>query len=203
MLQRKLDTLPVVIVDAGHGGEDGGAVALDNSAEKMYNLDIALKLQKILEINGFRVIMTRRDDVMTCDEGLESIRSKKISDIRNRFKIIEENPDAVFVSIHQNKFSDSVQHGTQVFYSGNNPQSKVLADSIQQTVTENLQPDNKRMTKKSGTEIYLLYHAQVPAVLVECGFVSNSGDLQKLKTEEYKTQLAMLIAEGVIRYQGG
>lgn len=202
MLRKNIAELPVIIIDAGHGGEDGGAIALDNSAEKNYNLDIALRLRKILIMNGYNVIMTRTDDVMTCDDGLSSVRSKKISDIHNRFKIIEDNPNALFVSIHQNKFSDTAQHGTQVFYSGNNTESKALADSIQQTVVENIQPDNKRLTKKSGTEIFLLYHSQIPSVLVECGFISNYEDLQKLKTEEYRLQMAMLIADGIIKYKG-
>lgn len=193
-------TLPTVIVDAGHGGEDGGAVAVDNTNEKDYNLEIALKLEQILKLNGFRVIMTRTTDTMTCDDGLNTIRSRKVSDIKNRFKIIEENPDAVFVSIHQNKFPDASQHGTQVFYAGNNPQSKVLADMIQQTVVNGLQPENKRVTKKSGKEIYVLYHANSTAVLVECGFISNYSDLQKLKSDDYKTQMAMLIADGIIKY---
>ena len=195
-----LNTAPTVIVDAGHGGEDGGAVAVDNSNEKDYNLDIALKLEQILKLNGFQVIMTRTTDTMTCDDGLNTIRSRKVSDIKNRFNTIEENPNALFVSIHQNKFSDASQHGTQVFYSGNNPKSKALADIIQQTVVEGLQPDNKRVSKKSGKEIYLLYHAESTAVLVECGFVSNYEELQKLKSEEYQKQMAMLIADGIIKY---
>lgn len=199
----KLRSMPTVIVDAGHGGEDGGAVALDNSNEKDYNLDIALKLQRILELNGFNVIMTRTGDVMTCDKGLKSIRSRKISDIYNRFALMEKHPDAIFVSIHQNKFNDENQKGTQVFYSGNNDKSNALAQSIQQNIKDKLQPENNRMIKKSGTEIYLLYHAKIPAVLVECGFVSNYEDLKKLKTDEYKTQLAMLIAEGIINYRSG
>ncbi len=202
MLRKNIAEMPVVIVDAGHGGEDGGAVALDKSAEKNYNLDIALRLRQILAFYGYNVIMTRTEDVMTCDDGLETVRSKKISDIHNRFNIIENNPDALFISIHQNKFSDTSQHGTQVFYSGNNPGSKALADSIQQSVTENIQPDNTRRTKKSGTEIFLLYHSKIPSVLVECGFISNYDDLQKLKTDEYRLQLAMLIAEGVKKYKG-
>lgn len=203
IIQRKIDSLPTVIVDAGHGGADGGAVALDNTAEKDYNLDIALKIEQILKMNGFKVIMTRTEDIMTCDEGLSTLRSKKVSDIHNRFSIIENNPDAIFVSIHQNKFPDSSQHGTQVFYSGNNSESKILADTVQQTIVNALQKDNVRQTKKSGTEIYLLYHSKIPSILVECGFVSNYEDLQKLRTDEYKTKLAMLIADGIIKYKTG
>ncbi len=191
----------IIIIDAGHGGEDGGAIALDNSFEKDYNLDIALKLEKILRLYGFRVIMTRTTDTMTCDDNLKTQRAKKISDIRNRLKIIEQNSNnAIFISVHQNKFSDERQNGTQVFYSRNNVESKILADEIQNSIVSNIQKDNKRLTKKSGTEIYLLYHSQIPSVLVECGFLSNKNDLTLLKNEEYRFKIAMLIADGIINY---
>ena len=190
-----------VIIDAGHGGEDGGAVAPDGTPEKFYNLDIALKLEKILKMYGFDVVMTRTEDTMTCDENLDSQRAKKISDIRNRLEIINNNKNAVFVSIHQNNFYDNRQNGTQVFYSHNNPESKVLADSIQNSVINNIQNNNKRVTKQSGTEIYLLYHSQIPSVLVECGFLSNNSDLTLLNNEEYRFKIAMLIADGIINYR--
>ncbi len=189
-----------VIVDAGHGGEDGGAVASDKTLEKDLNLQIALKLEKILKLYGFRVIMTRTEDKMTCDDNLRTQREKKISDIRNRFAIINENPDAVFVSIHQNKFHDESQKGVQVFYSHRNTQSKTLADSIQSSFVNTIQPENKRLTKKTGTNIYLLYHSQIPSVLVECGFLSNANDLNNLKKETYQTKTAILIADGIINY---
>lgn len=189
-----------VICDAGHGGEDGGAIALDGTNEKEYNLEIALKLKNILELNGYNVIMTRTEDIMTCDDNLKTIRSRKISDIHNRFALMEKYSDAIFVSIHQNKFSDTRQKGTQVFYSRNNPDSKILAESIQNQIKTYLQPDNERQIKPSGTEIYLLYYAKNPAVLVECGFVSNGDDLAKLKDNDYKTKLAMLIADGIMKY---
>lgn len=194
------DTRYTVIIDAGHGGEDGGAVAFDGSLEKNFNLDIALRLQKILELYGFNVIMTRTEDKMTCDDNLKTQRQKKISDIRNRLEIIEKFNNAIFVSIHQNKFSDSRQEGTQVFYSPSNLNSKKLADCIQNTVVANLQKNNKRKTKKSGTEIFLLYHSTIPAVMVECGFLSNSNDLLLLKTNDYKNQIATLVADGIINY---
>ncbi len=189
-----------VIIDAGHGGEDGGAVAYDGSLEKNFNLDIALRLQKILELYGLNVIMTRTEDKMTCDDNLKTQRQKKISDIRNRLEIINRFSNAIFVSIHQNKFSDSRQEGTQVFYSPGNLNSKKLADCIQNTVVANLQKNNKRKTKKSGTEIFLLYHSTIPAVMVECGFLSNSNDLLLLKTNDYKNQIATLVADGIINY---
>lgn len=189
-----------VIVDAGHGGEDGGAVGIDGTNEKDINLDIALKLEKILSFYGFNVIMTRTEDVMTCDEGLSTLRERKVSDIHNRFDIIEANPDSIFVSIHQNKFEDPNQNGTQVFYSGNNEKSKLLAESIQASVVSVLQTGNKRVVKRSGSGIYLLYHAQAPAVLVECGFISNPDEVKKLNDNTYRMKTAMLIADGILKY---
>lgn len=190
-----------VIVDAGHGGEDGGAVASDGTVEKDINLDIALKLEKILKMYGFKVIMTRNSDIMTCDENLSTQREKKISDIRNRAKIISSFPDSVFVSIHQNNFYDPTQKGTQVFYSKNNNKSKTLADCIQQSVVSAIQEHNKRLTKKSGSEIYLLHNSVCPAILVECGFLSNKNDLNLLKSDDYRRKIAILIADGIIKYK--
>ena len=193
-------TQKTVIVDAGHGGDDGGAIGIDGTVEKDINLDIALKLEKILKFYGFNVIMTRTQDVMTCDDGLDSLRKRKISDIHNRFELMRKNPDAIFISVHQNKFEDSSQHGTQVFYSGNDERSKELAEAIQTSVTLTLQRKNDRVVKKSGSGIYLLYHAKIPAVLVECGFISNSDELKKLKDESYRMKLAILIADGLLKY---
>lgn len=193
-------TQKTVIVDAGHGGDDGGAIGIDGTVEKDINLDIALKLEKILKFYGFNVIMTRTQDVMTCDDGLDSLRKRKISDIHNRFELMRKNPDAIFISVHQNKFEDSSQHGTQVFYSGNDERSKELAEAIQTSVTLTLQRKNDRVVKKSGSGIYLLYHAKIPAVLVECGFISNSDEVKKLKDESYRMKLAILIADGLIKY---
>lgn len=193
-------TQKTVIVDAGHGGDDGGAIGIDGTVEKDINLDIALKLEKILKFYGFNVIMTRTQDVMTCDDGLDSLRKRKISDIHNRFELMRKNPDAIFISVHQNKFEDSSQHGTQVFYSGNDERSKELAEAIQTSVTLTLQRKNGRVVKKSGSGIYLLYHAKIPAVLVECGFISNSDEVKKLKDESYRMKLAILIADGLLKY---
>lgn len=189
-----------VIIDAGHGGDDGGAIGIDGTVEKDINLDIALKLEKLLKFYGFDVIMIRTEDIMTCDDGLDSLRKRKVSDIHNRFDVLEKNPDAVFISIHQNKFEDNSQHGTQVFYSGNNDESKLLAESIQNSIVSVLQPDNSRVVKKSGSGIYLLYHAKLPAVLVECGFISNPAEVKKLNDENYRMKIAILIADGLIKY---
>lgn len=189
-----------IIIDAGHGGEDGGAIAIDGTCEKDYNLDIAIKLKNVLAVYGLDVIMTRTDDSMTCDEGLDTQRQKKVSDIRNRLNIINSSINPVFISIHQNKFSDSEQKGAQVFYSKNNLRSPILAEEIQNSISSAIQKNNKRKIKPSGTEIYLLYHSTAPSVLVECGFLSNQKDLSNLKNEAYRTNLAVVIADGIIKF---
>lgn len=182
-----------IIIDPGHGGFDGGAVGVNDIVEKDLNLQIALKLSDILKINGYNIILTRDGDYSTADEGLKTIREKKKSDMKNRLKLIKENPNGIFVSIHQNKFEKNSPKGTQVFYSTNNTDSERLAGIIQKNCSEILQPWNERMTKPSGRELYLLYYAKIPAVLVECGFISNYDEAKNLTDEEYQEKLAFVI----------
>lgn len=189
-----------IIVDAGHGGMDGGSIGADGTVEKEINLKIALKLESVLKTYGYNVIMTRKDDKSIHDSSANTVRQQKVSDIHNREKIILQNPDAVFVSIHQNHYSNGSIYGTQVFYSKNNALSKDLAQNIQTSIVKNTDPNNKRQIKKSGTEIYLLYHSKIPSVMVECGFISNYNDLNKLKNESYQKKLALSIADGIIKY---
>ncbi len=189
-----------VIIDAGHGGFDGGTSAMDGTVEKDLNLQIALKLNSLLGSMGVNTIMTRTDDSGTNDASASTIRQKKISDIKNRLKIIENNPDAIFVSIHQNHFSQSKYSGAQVFYSKNNPLSEKLAESVRYNLITVLQPDNSREIKQSGSEIYLLHHSAVPSVMVECGFLSNKEETEKLKDENYQRKLAFTVAMGIVDY---
>lgn len=189
-----------IIIDAGHGGMDGGSVGVDGTVEKEINLKIALKLEFILKAYGYNVIMTRKDDKSIHDSSANTVRQQKVSDIHNREKIILQNPDAIFVSIHQNHYPNSSIHGTQVFYSKNNTLSKELAQNIQSSIVKNIDSENKRQIKKSGTEIYLLYHSKIPSVMVECGFISNYNDLNKLKDENYQKKLALSIADGIVNY---
>jgi len=202
---RPVDTMPerstpVVLLDAGHGGEDGGAVGLNGIVEKDINLPIALKLNDFLLALGYQTLLTRTTDTSIHDAAAASLRERKRSDIHNRFRMIQSlRACDFFVSIHQNKFPESGPHGTQVFYSKNHPRSLMLADAIQRSVVELLQPDNTRQVKPSGREIYLLYNAEIPAVLVECGFISNSSDAAKLVTDEYQDQIAFAIACGILK----
>lgn len=194
---------PVIILDAGHGGIDGGAVAADGTAEKNLNLDIVLKMQAYLEKLGYKIILTRNEDVSIHSSDAQTTREKKVSDLHNRLEIINANPDSIFVSVHQNYYPQSKYSGTQVFYSVNNPQSEKLALSVQNSVVESLQPDNTRKIKQSGNTIFLLSNSAVPSVLVECGFLSNPAETEKLKNENYRMQMAEYICKGIINYING
>lgn len=195
--------LPTIIIDAGHGGEDGGTSSSTGVPEKDINLSISKKLESLFTVCGFKVIMTRNDDSLIYDSGLTKMRQKKVSDIHNRMKVIEENPNNIFLSIHQNHFEQSKYNGAQVFYSKNCEQSSVIAQCIQDEIKSQLQHDNERKIKPSGSEIYLLHHAQTPAVMVECGFMSNPGEAQLLNDDHYQTKMAFAIYNAIISYING
>ena len=173
----------------------GGAVAADGTLEKDLNLAIAKDVAQILKYNGFRVILTREDDRMLGDGEAGKL---KRADLTERLKIAESGEGNVFVSIHMNKYPDSRPKGLQVYYSKNNLESRSLAECIRSTVTATLQRDNKRAVKSAGSEIYILNKATVPAVLIECGFISNNEELALLKSEEYQRQLASVIAAAIM-----
>ncbi len=191
---------PVIIIDAGHGGVDGGAVADDGTVEKELNLDIALKLNELLISKGYKTILTRDGDYSIHDESADTVRKKKVSDLHNRLEIINSNKNAILVSVHQNYFTESKYSGTQVFYSPNAPESSVLADCIQKKVVSQLQPDNTRQIKQSDSSIFLLFNSQIPSVMVECGFLSNKNETNKLKDEKYRQQMAEAVCDGIIKY---
>lgn len=193
-------TSRTVIIDAGHGGEDGGAVGKGGVVEKDINLPIAMKTAESLKKSGYDVVLTRDGDYAVYSEEARTLREKKVSDIHNRFAIIEDSGDCIFVSIHMNHFDSAYVCGAQTFYSGNNPESKKLADSVQSAIKTLVQPENERVTKKATSSIYLLYYAQVPAIMVECGFISNENEAAKLQTTEYQNQMAAAIAEGINHY---
>ena len=190
----------VIILDAGHGGFDGGAVAPDGTVEKDINLKIALTLKDFLKQGGFEVIMTRESDVSTDDVETNKIATRKKSDLKNRLGLMKDNPNAVFVSIHLNKFTTSAANGSQVFYSAERGESKVLGDCIQKSIVQLLQPENTRVNKQATSSTYLLYNATVPAVLVECGFLSNSAELKRLKDDEYQKKMAFSIFCGIVSF---
>ena len=192
------NTAPTVIIDAGHGGFDGGAVAHDGTVEKDINLPIALKLQATLNLLGYNTVMVRTEDVAVNDANDKGV-SAKVSDIKNRVEMMKQYPNAIFVSIHMNKYQTTQPHGAQVFYSKIGD-SEILAKSIQNSIAARVQNNNKRVVKQTTKDIYLLYHATVPSVIVECGFLSNLDDLSNFKSSEYQSKIAFSIADGIIKY---
>ncbi len=191
---------PVIIIDAGHGGFDSGTISVNGTLEKDINLAVAKKLAKYFDLNSISYIMTRTEDISTCSKDDERIVNKKVSDIKNRFKIIEDNPEAIFLSIHQNHYSEEYCNGAQVFYSKNNPESEKLAECLQSSFHNMLQPYNNRLIKPTGTEIYLLYHANSVAVMAECGFLSNQKEADNLINEEYQNKVAFTLFCGILKY---
>lgn len=189
-----------VILDAGHGGFDGGAVAPDGTVEKHINLEIALTLRDFLKTAGFEVIMTRESDVSTDDVETDKIATRKKSDLKNRLGLMQDYPHAVFVSIHLNKFTTSAAKGSQVFYGPKTEESRLLGETIQQSIVTRLQPENDRVNKQATSSTYILYHATIPAVLVECGFLSNTAELKRLRDETYQKQMAFSIFCGIMDY---
>ncbi|MEE3493061.1 N-acetylmuramoyl-L-alanine amidase [Ruminococcus sp.] len=194
-----LEQQPMIVIDAGHGGEDGGA-EVDGVLEKDINLSIAGKLSEILRLCGCRVTEIRDEDFSVYDSDAQTLREKKVSDLKRRVEIANENDNNILVSIHQNKFDNSAYSGAQLFYSSNHDDSRVLAESIRSAITSLLQKDNTRELKPAGSDIYLLDHAEVPAVIVECGFLSNQEERSKLMDDDYQNEMAYAVAMGVLEY---
>lgn len=197
---KETDMPQQIIIDAGHGGFDGGAVSSDGTVEKDINLQIASRTADILRIYGYDVVMTREEDVSTESDSSGKIASRKKEDMVNRLSMINKNSDAICVSIHLNKFTTSVANGAQIFYGVKDERSYDLAVSIQESIKNNLQPTNERKVKKGTKSTYLLYNSDVPMVIAECGFISNPDELEQLKKEEYQTKMALCICAGIIDY---
>lgn len=191
------DSKITVIIDPGHGGADGGAVGSSGTLEKDLNLKTGLLLAQELADRGVNVVMTRSEDIML-DDGISS--SAKTSDLSARLKIVQSYEDAIFISVHMNKFPDSSVKGFTVYYSSNNIESETLASAIRKSVTEKVQPDNKRPMKAAGNNIYLLSRLTVPAVLLECGFISNPEEEALLSQDDYRDKLVSAVADAVESY---
>lgn len=194
--ESELYDLPVVIIDAGHGGEDGGTVGKNGAYEKDINLSVALRLSDSLKSKGIRTVLTRSEDVLLYDKNSDYQGQKKVQDLATRKRIAEAYDDAIFVSIHMNSFPDERYSGLQVYYSTNDESSRTLAESLQSITRKELMPENTRQCKE-GDDIYLLNRLCCPAVLVECGFLSNPDECDKLCTEEYQERLADTLAEAI------
>lgn len=187
-----------ILIDPGHGGEDGGAVSDDGVVEKGINLAISNYLKEYYELSGFEVQMTRTDDTPRGDLSLPTIEERKRSDMQSRLEMYNSSDVDYVVSIHQNKFTESQYSGAQVFYSPNNEKSGQFAEYLRKSIVGFLQPDNERELKEAGTNIYLLNNCQNPAVLVECGFLSNPEETALLADTEYQRQMAFSIYCGTL-----
>ena len=192
------EDVPTIVIDPGHGGDDGGAT-IGNIVEKDINLSISKKLSKLLVLSGFNVKMTRASDEMINTDG-NNLRERKVSDMKNRLNIFNSNKNNIVVSIHQNKFPIEKYSGAQIFYGAYNKNSKKLAESIKTSVNTLLQPYNDREIKPADRSIYLLYNSKVPSVIVECGFISNPSEALKLQDNDYQNKLVFSIYSGLLEY---
>jgi len=190
---------PVLVIDAGHGGEDGGAVSLTGASESQINLAIALRLDAVLGLYGVPDVMLRETDVSLHSPGSTTLRQKKVSDLHNRVSAIEAQENAVLLSIHQNSYPSSRYSGAQVFFAPTDG-SEELAQVVQETLCQALDPENTRAYKKIPDTIYLMNHITCPAILVECGFLTNPREEQLLLSAGYQTKLATVLAGAYLRY---
>jgi N-acetylmuramoyl-L-alanine amidase len=185
-----------VVIDAGHGGDDPGKVGINGAKEKDVNLSIAEKVKKYLEANDVRVVMTRETDDGLYDA---SASNKKVQDMKKRIELIEEAEPDITVSIHQNSYPEEYVHGAQVFYYTGSTSGQKLAETIQNQLVSKVDRENSRQIKANDS-YYLLKKTAVPIVIVECGFLSNEEEAEKLCEEEYQEQLAWAIHMGILQF---
>ncbi len=185
-----------VVIDAGHGGEDPGKIGINDALEKEINLEIAYLVKSYLELNDVKVVMTREEDAGLHAPGASN---KKVQDMKRRLELIEEAAPELVISIHQNSYPEEYVKGAQVFYYTQSTQGKVLAEKIQNRLIAKADPTNKRQIKANDS-YYLLKKTPAPIVIVECGFLSNREEAEKLCTEEYQKRIAWEICMGVLQY---
>lgn len=183
----------MLILDAGHGGEDGGASSASGSKESDINLNIVLKTESLLAFLGVESTLTREEDVSIHSEGAVTLRQKKVSDLKNRVAIVESCSNAMLISVHQNHFTDSRYSGAQVFYNMSDI-SRQWGECAQELLRQTLNPDNDRKAKPMPDGIYLFEHVSCPSILVECGFLSNGEEASLLLTDSYQRKISMALA---------
>ena len=189
----------VLILDAGHGGEDGGAVAPDGTEEAPLNLEIVLEMRRILALFGITPVLTRESADIAYPDSLRSIRERKVWDQRRRAELVRETPSAVLVSVHQNLYPAPGPHGPQALWAPTEG-SRELAERLETLFRETLSPDGAREACRIAPEIYLMNTVTCPAVLVECGFLSNPADLADLRDPRYRTAFAAVLTAGVLTW---
>lgn len=189
----------VLIIDPGHGGEDGGAVSVSGQKESDLNLAIALRLDQLMGFYGVQTLMIREDDRSIHDPSAATIREKKVSDLHNRVALVNGVEGGTLISIHQNSFPSPQYHGTQVFYA-DETRSRPLAQGIQDMVREHLDPSNTRSPHPIPDSVYLMNHISCRAILVECGFLTNPEEDILLQDGIYQQKLAMVLGAGYLQY---
>lgn len=189
-----------IVIDPGHGGEDGGAVSYTGVLESTYNLTIATRLNDLMHLLGYETKMIRTTDTSVYTKG-ETIAQKKASDLKERVRIVNETENALLLSIHQNNFPDGRYSGAQVFYAGTEG-SQALAEQMQAAFVSTLNPGSKRKCKKSDG-VYLMEHIERTGILIECGFLSNPGEEARLRDGNYQKNLCCVIAATVSKYLSG
>ena len=185
-----------IVIDVGHGGKDPGKVGINGALEKDINLQIALRLKKFLEEEDVEVVLTREEDIGLYDENASN---KKVQDMKRRVALIEETDPLLTISIHQNSYHEENVHGAQTFYYTGSEKGKELAEIIQHALLNSADPENTR-SAKANDSYYLLKKTSTPIVIVECGFLSNSEEAQKLSSDYYQEKLAWAIHLGVLQY---
>lgn len=185
-----------IVLDAGHGGKDSGTVSADGTLEKDINLGIVLNLYDFIMFSGINCVPIRNTD----EEYYPNGTNKNRSDLYNRLDFVNSIDNSILVSIHQNHYKDTSEWGMQVWYTANEQTSKVLADDILNLSRKFLQPENNRTNKASDSSYYILYKATVPSVMVECGFMSNIEENNKLKSDDYQKKLGFIIMSGINSY---
>ena len=191
---------PVVVIDAGHGGMDGGAVGVSGTPEKDINLAVAQKTELVLTLLGVRAVMTRTGDADIAPEGhYESIRARKTADMHARRALVDSYPHAVLLSIHMNRYSQSRYSGAQVFWAAAEG-SRELAERLQANLISCVDPSNTRQAAAVDPSLYLYRSVHCPAVLAECGFLSNPREEALLCTEDYQRRLAVTLAASAAQY---
>lgn len=186
---------PVLVIDPGHGGFDGGAIAVNGVRESDINLAIAVKLGALAEFCGIRTVMTRTDDSRRTD----LLSYSEHEDLVNRARIVNAVPDAVLISIHQNYYPTTQPWGGQVLYA-DDPESARLGRMVQTNMVEQLQPENRRLAEPASPKLFLTSHVDCPAILVECGFLSNYNEMERLMEEPYQTALAVVMLASYLQF---
>lgn len=189
-----------LILDAGHGGEDGGAVTAGGDSESQINLAIVLKMESLLAFLGVETKLTRSEDISLASTG-DTVRERKVSDLKNRVAMISETPNAILISVHQNHFTDSRYSGAQVFFAQGDF-SRQWGEYTQELLRQTLNKNNNRAAKLISSDLYLFKHISCPTLLVECGFLSNGEEASLLLTDQYQRKVALTLAGAYLNQIG-